>query len=84
MRIVKDEEPSATIVPEFDPNKKYSWTPDTKFELNGQEFASLLNSLRAFLGTENSQIVLLAKQASDSLEDQLRKAVEEGRAVEIQ
>ena len=42
-----------------------------------------LNSLRAFLSTENSQIVLLADRAAKALEDQLKEAVEDGRAVEV-
>jgi len=84
MEIVKDEQPQATVVPEFDPNKKYRWTPDTKFVLEGAEFATLLNSMRAILSTEEAQTILAAQRASDELERLLRDAVEDGRAVEIQ
>mgnify|MGYP000685720307 CR=1 FL=1 len=83
MEIVKDDQPSATVVTEFDPSKQYRWNPDTEFKLDGGEFATLLNSLRAFLSTENSQIVLLADKAAKALENQLKEAVEDGRAVEV-
>ena len=85
MQIVKDEDQQvdATVGPTFDPTKQYRWNPDTQFTLTGGEFAVLLNSLRAFLSTENSQIVLLADRAAKALEDQLKGAVEDGRAVEV-
>ncbi len=84
MEIVKDEQPQAMVLPEFDPNKKYRWTPDTKFVLDGAEFATLLNSMRAILSTEEAQTILAAQRASDELEKLLKDAVEDGRAVEIQ
>jgi hypothetical protein len=84
MEIVKDEQPQAMVLPEFDPNKKYRWTPDTKFVLEGAEFATLLNSMRAILSTEEAQTILAAQRASDELEKLLKDAVEDGRAVEIQ
>ena len=75
MEIVKD-------TPEFDPNKQYKWTPDTQFVLNGSEFATLLNTMRAHLSTEQAQITLLTQRASEALEAQLKAAVEKGAAVE--
>lgn len=84
IKIIEDDEPQATLVPQFDPNKKYRWTQDTDFVLKGTDFAVLLNSLRAILGTENAQTILAAQRASDSLENLLKSAVEEGRAVEIE
>ena len=84
MEIVKDEQPQATVVPEFDPNKKYRWTPDTEFILKGGEFATLLNTTRAILSTEEAQTILAAQQASQTLETLLKGAVEDGRAIEIE
>lgn len=83
MEIVKDEEPQATVLPEFDPNKKYRWTPDTKFVLEGAEFATLLNAMRAILSTDEAQTILAAQSSSIALEGLLKAAVEDGRAVEI-
>lgn len=84
MEIVKDEQPQATVVPEFDPNKKYRWTPETQFILGGAEFANLLNTTRAILSTEEAQTILAAQQASQTLETLLKGAVEDGRAIEIE
>ena len=76
MEIVKD-------TPQFDPSKQYRWTPETEFVLKGGEFATLLNTLRAHLSTEQAQITLLAQRAAEVLEAQLKDAVETGKAVEI-
>ena len=85
MQIVRDEgEIVDATTPTFDPQKQYRWEPSTEFKLNGGEFAVLLNALRAYLSTEDSQIVLAADRASKALEDQLRQAVEDGRAVEVE
>lgn len=85
MQIVKDEETSATeVVATFDPSKKYKWTPSTQFILSGSQFASLLNATRSFLATEEAQKVLWVKEGADVLEQQLKEAVESGRAQEIE
>jgi hypothetical protein len=66
----------------YDPNKKYTWTPEDKFELSGRDFGLILNTLRAILGKPESQEVLLAHQASNTLEAVLAQAVEAGVAKE--
>jgi len=60
----------------YDPNKRYTWTPQDKFELSGAEFGMILNSLRATLGTEEAARILLASQANDIIERVLARAVE--------
>lgn len=60
----------------YDPNKRYTWTPQDKFELSGAEFGMILNSLRATLGTEEAARILLASQANDVIERILSRAVE--------
>jgi hypothetical protein len=78
---IKDFEtpPPAT----FDPTKKYTWGHNDQFVLNGQEFGLILNSLRATLGTQEAQTILLANQASEALEGILAQAVATGVAKEI-
>jgi hypothetical protein len=84
MKIFKEEEESsATVVPTFDPTKKYQWTPETTFAMNGQEFAVMLNTLRGLLSTEFAQSIIAAQAASEAMENLLKGAVEDGRAVEI-
>jgi len=60
----------------YDPNKKYTWTPNDKFELSGNEFGLILNTLRAILSTPEAARILLANQANDAIENVLAKAVE--------
>jgi hypothetical protein len=60
----------------YDANKRYTWTPQDKFELNGAEFGMILNALRATLGTEEAAKILLANQANTAIENALSKAVE--------
>ena len=62
----------------YDPNKKYSWTPDDSFIFSGAEFGILLNSFRAILSTQDAQRILLADKANDIVENALAKAVEAG------
>lgn len=60
----------------YDPNKRYTWTPNDKFELNGSEFGLILNALRAILSSEEAGKILLANQANEAIERALAAAVE--------
>jgi hypothetical protein len=62
----------------YDPNKKYSWTPEDSFVLSGGEFGVILNTLRAILSTPEASKILLANQANTIVEATLAKAVENG------
>ena len=69
--------------PKFDPKKKYTWSPDAQFVMNGGEFGLLLNALRAITSTKEAQTILLASDAGDVLENLLSAAVEKGVVVEV-
>lgn len=62
----------------YDPNKKYTWTPEDSFILSGGEFGVILNTLRAILSTQEASKILLANQANTIVEATLAKAVEAG------
>ena len=66
----------------YDPNKKYSWTPEDSFVLSGGEFGVILNTLRAILNTSEAARILLANQANTIIEGTLGRAVEAGVAKE--
>ena len=76
MQAVTDEMVKNT--PVYDPNKKYTWTPEDSFTLSGGEFGVVLNALRAILNTPESAKVLIANQANTVIEEVLSKAVEYG------
>lgn len=62
----------------YDPAKRYTWTPNDKFEFNGGEFGLILNALRAILSTEEAAKILLANEANQVVERALAAAVESG------
>jgi hypothetical protein len=68
----------------INPNKKYSWTPEDTFTLNGGEFGLILNALRAILNTEEAAKVLIANQANTVIEGIMAQAVEAGVVKEAQ
>jgi hypothetical protein len=60
----------------YDPSKRYTWSPNDKFELSGNEFGLILNAFRATLSTEEAGRILLANEANQVVERVLAKAVE--------
>jgi hypothetical protein len=60
----------------YDPNKRYTWTPNDKFELSGAEFGLILNAFRATLSTEEAARILLINEANQAVERALAAAVE--------
>ena len=66
----------------FDPNKSYKWQPTDKFEVSGNDFALILNTIRAILSTEDAQKIILANEANKAAEGILGKGVEAGFVVE--
>jgi hypothetical protein len=79
MEIVKDTTPVTTS---YDPNKRYTWTPNDEFVLSGAEFGLLLNTFRAILSTEEAAKILMADRSNQVVESVLAKAVESGRVKE--
>lgn len=67
---------------EYDPRKKYNWTPETEFVLKGGEFGLLLNATRTILSTPEAQRILLTERVNDILEQIMQQAVESGKAFE--
>ena len=70
--------------PTYDPNKKYTWTPEDSFILSGGEFGLVLNALRAVLNTQEAARILIANEANKIVEGALQRAVESGVAKEAQ
>ena len=64
--------------PKYDPNKKYTWSTDDIFVINGAEFGVILNSLRSQLATEEAARILLANRANNTIEQVLARSVEAG------
>ena len=66
----------------YDPNKSYSWGPETKFVLSGQDFSLVLHTLRGILGTKEATNTILAYELNKKIEEIMATAVAEGKVVE--
>lgn len=60
----------------YDPSKRYTWTPEDKFEFNGAEFGLILNVFRSILSTEEAARILLVSEGNQAIERALASAVE--------
>lgn len=67
----------------YDSSKKYTWSPEDKFELSGRDFGLILNTLRAILTTEEAAKILLANQANQAIEAIMANGVESGKIIEV-
>jgi hypothetical protein len=67
----------------YNPNARYTWSPEDKFELTGAQFGLILNSLRAILNTEEAAKILLANEANLAIERVLANAVEKDVVKEV-
>ena len=68
----------------FDPNKKYQWNKEDKFELDGLQFSVMLIAHRAIFGSEESIKILLLKESADNLEKILANSVNSGIVKELE
>ena len=68
----------------YDPNKSYTWGPDTKFVLSGQDFSLMLHAFRGILSTKEATNTILAYEMNKKIEEIMATAVAEGKVVETQ
>ena len=66
----------------YDPNKSYSWGPDTKFVLSGQDFSLMLHAVRGVLSTKEATNTILVYELNKKIEEVMSNAVADGRVVE--
>ena len=61
---------------QYDPAKKYTWTPEDTFTLTGAEFGLFLNTVRAYLSSEEAARFQLMMQANQVIEKVMVSGVE--------
>jgi hypothetical protein len=61
---------------QYNPNAKYTWTPEDTFTLTGQEFGLFLNTVRAYLSSEEAARFQLMLQANQVIEKLMIEGVE--------
>ena len=68
--------------PQYNPNNRYTWKPEDKFEISGQGFGLILNMVRSYLATEEAGKFQLMMQTNDVIEKLMKQGVESGTIVE--
>ncbi len=66
----------------YDPNKTYTWGPDTKFVISGQDFSLMLHTVRGILSTKEATNTILAYEFNKKIEEMMASGVAEGKVVE--
>ena len=67
----------------YDPSRKYSWTPQDEFVLSGEQFGTVLNAVRAIMGSPEALRIMAISKANDAIEAIMVNAVKEGTVLEI-
>lgn len=69
---------------QYDPAKRYTWTPEDTFTLTGQQFGLFLNTVRAYLSSEEAARFQLMMQANQVIEELMIKGVESDMIKEVE
>ncbi len=67
----------------YDSNKKYSWSPEDRFEVTGEQFGLLINAFRAVLSTPEAMNIMLVSRANKTVEEIMANAVEKDIVKEV-
>jgi len=77
---------------QYDPAKRYTWTPEDTFEISGQDFGLFLNTVRSYLSSEEAARFQLMMKSNEVIErimvsgveaDIIKEVVEEAPIEEI-
>jgi hypothetical protein len=69
---------------DYNPNAKYTWTPEDTFTLSGQDFGLILNTVRAYLSSEEAARFQLMIQTNQVIEKIMKEAVENDVIKEVE
>jgi len=60
----------------YNPSSRYTWTPEDSFTLTGAQFGLILNTVRAYLSSEEAARFQLMMQANEVIEKLMIQGVE--------
>ena len=60
---------------QYNPNSRYTWKPEDKFEISGQEFGLILNMVRSYLATEEAGKYQLMMRTNEVIEKLMEQGV---------
>jgi hypothetical protein len=61
---------------QYDPAKRYTWTPEDTFIISGQDFGLFLNTVRSYLSSEEAARFQLMIKANEVIEKIMVSGVE--------
>ena len=67
----------------YNPSSRYTWTPEDTFTLTGQQFGLILNTVRAYLSSEEAARFQLMVQANEVIEKLMIDGVENDTIKEV-
>lgn len=76
MQVVRDEEEVVNAIPQYDPEKQYTWSKDERFIVSGNDFGHLLHSVRT--------MVAASEHASEIIEKLMTEGVANGQIIEME
>jgi len=68
----------------YNPSSRYTWTPEDTFTLTGQQFGLILNTVRAYLSSEEAARFQLMMQANEVIEKLMIDGVENDTVKEVE
>ena len=77
---------------QYDPAKRYTWTPEDTFQISGQDFGLFLNTIRSYLSSEEAARFQLMMKSNEVIErimvsgveaDIIKEVVEEAPIEEV-
>lgn len=68
----------------YNPSSRYTWTPEDTFTLTGQQFGLFLNTVRAYLSSEEAARFQLMMQANEVIEKLMIAGVESDMIKEVE
>jgi CO dehydrogenase/acetyl-CoA synthase gamma subunit (corrinoid Fe-S protein) len=77
---------------QYDPAKRYTWTPEDTFTISGQDFGLFLNTVRSYLSSEEAARFQLMIKTNEVIErimvsgveaDIIKEVVEEAPIEEV-
>ena len=67
----------------YNADSRYTWTPEDTFTLSGQDFGLILNTVRAYLSSEEAARFQLMIQTNQVIEKVMKQSVEDGIIKEV-
>jgi hypothetical protein len=69
---------------QYDPAKRYTWTPEDTFQISGQDFGLFLNTIRSYLSSEEAARFQLMMKSNEVIERIMVSGVEADIIKEVQ